>query len=314
MVESLLPTIPEDFGFEIVFVDDGSTDGTRDWLAKLGSPFRVILNDRNRGYAVSNNRGAAAANGEMLAFLNNDLILTAGWLEPLLAAYRKLGPRAGLVGNVQFDARSGRMDHSGIFINHKGKPEHLKRDPADFLRWIFPLRPATAVTGACFVIERYLWNSLGGFDETFHNGCEDVDLCLRAAAAGRANAVALRSRIRHHISATQGRKDHDEANTRKLTLKWREELAALALPDWCRHHFEAFLPEPRDFPDPDLARRIFLYLGGLNPIPPKDALPWVRASIDIELKRWETMFDLPVGDSGEPPALGNRASSERETI
>ena len=49
---------------------------------------------------------------------------------------------------------------------------------------------------------------------------------------------------------------YDEANTYRLTRIWREQLVELALPDWCRHHFETFLPEPRDFPDPALARRV----------------------------------------------------------
>ena len=82
MVDSLRATVPAGLSFELILVDDGSTDGTRDWLAGLRAPFRVLLNERNRGYAVSNNRGASAARGEILAFLNNDLVLTPGWLQP----------------------------------------------------------------------------------------------------------------------------------------------------------------------------------------------------------------------------------------
>ncbi|MGD1030979.1 MAG: glycosyltransferase, partial [Opitutaceae bacterium] len=211
----------------------------------------------NRGYAPTCNRGAAAAGGDILVFLNNDLVLTPRWLEPMLAARRRLGSRAGLVGNVQLDARSGLLNHSGITINHKGKPEHLGRRRTDFLR--------------------------------YSNGCEDVDLCLRAAAAGRTNAVALRSRVLHHISMAPGRKDRDEANTQRLTVTWRETLVQLALPAWCRHHFETFLPEPRNFPDPALARQIFLHLLGLRR-PPQAALPGVRAAIEVEIARWEKMF------------------------
>jgi GT2 family glycosyltransferase len=294
MVESLRATIPAGLDFEIILIDDGSADGTREWLATLAAPFRVLLNEKNRGYAAANNRAAATASGDVLVFLNNDLVLTPRWLEPMLTARRRLGLRAGIVGNVQFDARSGLLHHSGIAINHKGKPEHIRGRFRDLLRFAFPLRRTVALTGACFLTSRDLWTELGGFDEGYFNGCEDVDLCLRASAAGRINAVALRSRVLHHISMAPGRKDRDEANTHRFTVIWRERLVELALADWCRHHFETFLPEPRDFPDRALARQIFLYLLGLRP-PPRTAVPGVRAAIDVEIARWEKMFGTGSG-------------------
>jgi len=303
MVASLRATIPARLDFEIILVDDGSTDGTREWLATLKAPFRVLLNDRNGGYAAANNRGAAAAGGEILVFLNNDLVLTPGWLGPMLAAHHRLGSRAGLIGNVQFDARSGLLDHSGIRFTRKGKPAHRGRRFSDLFRFVLPVRRADALTGACFLTSRALWNELGGFDEGYLNGCEDVDLCLRATAAGRVNAVALRSRILHHISMAPGRKDRDEANTHRFTVIWRERLVELALPDWCRHHFETFLPEPRDYPDPDMAWQIFLYLAGLRRKPPRAAVPGVRAAIDVEIARWERMF-------GSGTAAGGRTSPQ----
>ena len=64
MLRSLRETLPADMTHEIILVDDGSTDGTREWLAGLEAPFRVILNERNLGYGASNNRGAAIARGE----------------------------------------------------------------------------------------------------------------------------------------------------------------------------------------------------------------------------------------------------------
>ncbi|MGH7946367.1 MAG: glycosyltransferase family 2 protein, partial [Opitutaceae bacterium] len=99
MLASLQATLPAGTSHEIILVDDGSTDGTREWLAMLkGSPFKVLLNERNLGYAASNNRGTGIARGEFLALLNNDLILQPGWLEPMLAAHASLKGRAGLIG------------------------------------------------------------------------------------------------------------------------------------------------------------------------------------------------------------------------
>jgi GT2 family glycosyltransferase len=180
---SLVASVPSEISHEIILVDDGSTDGTRAWLTALRAPFRVILNDQNLGYAGANNRGAASAQGDLIMLLNNDLIFERGWLEPMLAAYRNLGPRAGVVGNVQRSFDTGAVDHAGILINLKAKPEH---DQSLAPRWIRTLRPSRvvpAVTGACALVKRTVWNQLGGFDEGFVNGGEDVDFCLRSRAS-----------------------------------------------------------------------------------------------------------------------------------
>src|SRR5882724_4245920 len=121
MVASLRGTVPPELAHEIILVDDCSTDGTRAWLATLDAPFRVVLTDRNLGYAGATNRGAAVAMGDFLLLLNNDLVLTPHWLEPMFTACHELGSSAGVIGNVQRDARTGVVDHSGILVNAKGK-------------------------------------------------------------------------------------------------------------------------------------------------------------------------------------------------
>lgn len=289
-VRGLEATLSPGLGYEIILVDDGSTDGTREWLASLTPPYRVVLNEANLGYGAANNRGAAVAAGKLLALLNNDLVLRPGWFEPLLAAHRSLGSRAGLVGNVQRDARTGAVDHVGIRINHQGKPEHDRRPPSPWARLVAPVRRVPAVTGACVLISADLWRRLGGFDEGYLNGCEDVDLCLRAREEGRINAVALRSVVGHVISASPGRKLRDEANTRRLCLRWRDTLAREGVPAWCRHHLEAHLPEPRDFPDPGLARQAALYLLGVRRTPPAGARVGIQAAMEVELERWRSML------------------------
>ena len=292
MVSSLQASLPKGLDYEIILVDDGSTDGTREWLRGLRPPFRVVLNERNAGYGAANNRGAAVAGGEILALLNNDLVLAPGWIEPMLEAHEKLRGRAGVVGNVQRDARTGRVDHAGIVINHKGKPEHLRRAPWRLLvsNRFKPFLRVPAVTGACVLVQHDLWRQLGGFDEGYFNGCEDVDLCLRAEAAGHRNLVALRSVVRHHVSAAPGRKARDEANTYRFTVRWRRTLVTLGVRAWCRHYLEAHLPEPRDYPDPVLARQVALHLLGLARRTPAGAFPGMDASIGLEIERWRAML------------------------
>ncbi len=288
MFASLRATVPAGLKHEIIFVDDGSTDGTRAWLETLrtDSAIRIVLNERNLGYAAANNRGAAIAQGDLLVLLNNDLVLAPGWLEPMLAAHASLGAKAGLVGNVQRDARTRLIDHSGIVIDHKGKPAHLRTLPR------FPLsatRRVVAATGACLLLARTLWQELGGFDERYVNGCEDVDLCLRARALGRVNAIALRSVIVHHVSSSLGRKARDEQNTFRLTQRWHDELARLGARAWCRDFVAARMEDPRDFSDPAFACAAVLYSVGLLNTPPSAALEGMRTALDRELTRWRSL-------------------------
>jgi GT2 family glycosyltransferase len=290
MVASLKRTMPRGIAYEVILVDDGSTDGTREWLAGLGEPFRVVLNERNRGFGASTNRGASLARGRVLALLNNDLILKPGWLRPMLNALSFPGGRAGIVGNVQENAATLEVDHAGIEVTMTGKPEHVRQAPRLASLVFRPAPSVFAVTGACMLIKTDTWGRLGGFDEAYTNGCEDVDLCLRARALGLRTVVALRSRVLHHVSASPGRNLHNEENSRRLFLRWRGALAVDASRLWARQQFEQVLPDPRDFPDTLDALLSALYLLRLWPDPPPDASAAADAAIEAELARWREMF------------------------
>jgi GT2 family glycosyltransferase len=232
MVASLQATLPAGLAHEIILVDDGSTDGTREWLATLRDPpFRVVLNEHNLGFAAANNRGAAVAHGEFLALLNNDLILTPGWLEPMLAAHARLGRRAGVVGNVQYRVDDGALDHAGIGLTPQGKIEHLRALPKSAGR----LCEVFAVTAACCLVRREDYLAVGGFDEGFVNGGEDVDLGLKLRARGKRTVVALGSSVRHRVSAARGPTTlRDEQNSRRLFQRWPAELEHAIARAWCR--------------------------------------------------------------------------------
>lgn len=289
-LESLQATLPRGLDHEILLVDDGSTDGTREWLQTLGAPCRVFFNERNLGYAGSNNRGAAAATGELLVLLNSDLVLTPGWLEPMLSLLRRK-PRAGVVGNVQFRAATGELDHIGFQVGLAGKPHH---DESDHWLWApWSSRETAAVTAACLLITRDLFLALRGFDEGFRNGGEDVDLCFRARALGRTCHVALHSRILHHVSASPGRKQRDEENSRRLAHRWREEFLRLnrrlsGLP-WCQEYLARHWEEPRDF-DPRQLAAILLFRLGLLPFPHPEVAHRQDQAFQREVDHWQQLL------------------------
>ena len=283
--------------WEIIWVDDGSTDGTCEWLRTLPAPrHRVIFNTGNLGYAVANNLGTRAAAGEILGLLNNDLILTPGWFGPMAAILRR-STAAGLVGNVQLNAATGAVDHSGIYYYARGKPTHdrtLPTVPPD------GGRPVLAATGACLLVTRERFGQLGGFDEMFRNGCEDVDLCLRARAAGAQNYVALDSVVRHHVSSSPGRSLHNQRNAYLLMRRWRAEIPGLAAESWG----EVAL---RDRWEDKLTGWPWLRARLLRRRRPEQTCPvWMHRAttrfVTRQLTAWERMFpDVRTGDRSRDP-------------
>lgn len=220
--------------WEIILVDDGSTDGTRDFLAELKSPYRVVLQEENYGYAASNNRGAKLARYDKLAFLNNDLIMQPGWLEPMLAGLETL-PGAGIIGNVQIDPRTGLIDHAGVFFDYQGLPAHALKGRKR-LRRRQAYREWNAVTAACMLVRREVFLAAGGFDEAYHNGTEDIDLCVRLRLDGYRHYVANRSRIWHHVSSSPGRTDNDAANMQLFQERWGAVTREWGKREWAREY------------------------------------------------------------------------------
>lgn len=228
MLESLQATIPADLPHEIVLIDDCSTDGTRAWLDSLDSPhIRTVLNPQNLGYAKTNNRAVSIATGEVLALLNNDLLFEPGWLEPMLFTLLAHSLNAGLVGNVQFRMSDGKVDHAGVFLNQIAQFSHIQTLASDG-----PLHTKSlAVTGACMLLRKSDFDTQGGFEEKYVNGCEDIDLCFKLRAAGKFIYVANTSRIRHHVSLSRDVNTlNNDRNSLNLFGRWRklikQELAA----------------------------------------------------------------------------------------
>jgi GT2 family glycosyltransferase len=228
MLASLQATMPAGMAYEIILIDDFSTDGTRAWLATLADPnVKTLLNPHNLGFARANNRAASVASGEVLALLNNDLVLSPGWLQPMLQTLLLPTLNVGLVGNVQYRVADGTLDHAGVQLNPSAQFGHIQILADDAPVYT----KALAVTGACVLLRKADFDAMGGFDEQFVNGGEDIDLCFKLRAAGKAIYMANTSRIHHHVSLSrEASTQRDERNSRHLFGRWRkvikQELAA----------------------------------------------------------------------------------------
>lgn len=189
--------------FEIIVVDDCSTDESREFLAREFPSVRVIVNDKNRGFAPSVNAGIRAARGESVVLLNNDTEADPHWLAEIARAFAE-NPRAGMVACKLrlFDQRE-RLHSAGDFYRVDGIPGNRgvwERDAGQY-------DDARGVFGACGGAAAYrktMLAEIGGFDEALGSYCEDVDLNWRARLAGYPVAYAPRAIVYHKISATGG--------------------------------------------------------------------------------------------------------------
>ncbi|MDQ8202142.1 glycosyltransferase family 2 protein [Pelagicoccus sp. SDUM812003] len=244
---------------EIVLVDDRSSDDTPAFLDDYQKRpnVTVLRNAQNLGFAASNNLGAAASKGDILVLLNNDLELTPGWLEPMLSLLESL-PDAGAVGNVQRNLETGLVDHAGIFFGLDGMPTHAHKNRRNPPKgpWI----ERNAVTAACMAIRKRDFQSVGGFDESYRNGMEDVDLCMKLRQAGRRLYVSLESRIGHHISVSPGRNLNNERNTEIFRLRWSEFAKPFGKEEWPREYLRRYARYWWRMDPPLAAKALFLLL------------------------------------------------------
>jgi glycosyltransferase involved in cell wall biosynthesis len=219
--------------YELVLVDNGSTDGTPEYLDSLRSrpgPERVTIvrNEKNLGFAAGCNQGLAIARGEYQVLLNNDTVLTAGWLEGLIAWSLHEWPAVGMVGPMTSWASSQQQ----VAVDYRS-PQELQDFAARRQREFD--RQAVVVDrliGFCLLMRREVWQKLGGLDERFGIGFfEDDDLCVRVRQAGFKLVMALNVFVHHYGNRTfkgLGLDAHAqlESNFAKFREKWGDEQCA----------------------------------------------------------------------------------------
>jgi GT2 family glycosyltransferase/radical SAM superfamily enzyme YgiQ (UPF0313 family)/Flp pilus assembly protein TadD len=214
-----LARVTQGITFEVILVDNASTDGTEEFLRTLSGDVRIIRNQSNTGFGHACNQGARAADGEYLVFLNNDTIPLEGWLTALIDDI-EAHPDVAVVGSKLL-YEDGTIQHAGVaFSRVTFSPYHIYRGfPADSPP-VNRRRELQCVTAACMLVRREVFESSGGFDEGYRNGFEDVDLCLKIRERGWRIVYQPKSVLYHLESRTPGRKDHERDNAGRLFERW----------------------------------------------------------------------------------------------
>ncbi len=218
MLQSFFETI-KNISYELIIVDNASSDGTREFLKTQGSRATIILNEKNENFSGACNRGASAARGKYLLFLNSDTVLLPGWAEPLIEL-AEADPSIGVIGNKHLYPDTQRLHHAGICFDRNLSNSHYlvgvdKDDPR-----VNHQRDLQAVNGACFFVRRDLFTKIGGFDTIYRNGCEDVEVCLKAREAGYRVVYTPKSVIYHHGQKSPGRNANNDRNLGIFLERW----------------------------------------------------------------------------------------------
>lgn len=196
--------------FEVILVDNASTDGSADFVAERFPRVRIIRNSRNLGFAAGMNVGLKAAQGEILVLLNQDTVVGENWLTALveaMAADREVGVAGCKI--LYPDGRTiqhagARLDYPLGFAHHYGYGE-LDQGQYDILR------PVDYVTGAAMGIKREVVEKIGYLDEDFFPAYfEDVEFCLRAREAGYKVIYVPQAVLIHHESSSTDRESYDQ--------------------------------------------------------------------------------------------------------
>lgn len=189
--------------WEIIVVDDASSDGTRARLASDYPELQVVALPTNRGLAAACNAGAAVARGEALVMLNNDTEVEPGWLAALLEPLAA-DPTVGAVAAkmLLFDRRDI-LHSAGDLYGRDGIPRNRGVWERDVGQYDADVRVFGGCGGAV-AYRRAAWEEAGGFDEQLFMYLEDVDLAWRLRLLGWEARFAPRARVYHHLSASGG--------------------------------------------------------------------------------------------------------------
>ena len=223
---SVVATTPE---ADIVVADNGSTDGSQEWLSAEMPMVRLVSLDRNYGFAEGYNRALAMLKGyDIFVLLNSDVRTTEGWLAPLVERLAQSEDVAVVAPKLLDDKAPSRFEYAGAsggFIDYLGYPfcrGRILNSVEEDLGQYDDAREVMWASGAALCCRAKVFEELGGFSSEFFAHQEEIDLCWRVWLSGRKVMVEPRSKVYHLGGATLS-----TASPMKCYLNHRNNLAML---------------------------------------------------------------------------------------
>jgi GT2 family glycosyltransferase len=217
-VESLLASTDYP-NFELVVVDNQSSEPQAlAYLETLGARegVRVLRYDAPFNYSAINNWAVGQCDGELIGLVNNDIeVISPGWLSEM--ASHALRADVGAVGAMLYYPNDT-IQHAGVVAGVYGVAGHIYAGmPRGYhghgaRAWV--AQELTAVTGACLLVRRRVFDEVGGLDERLQVAFNDIDFCLRLRERGYHNVWTPFAELYHHESASRGSEDTDEKKAR----------------------------------------------------------------------------------------------------
>ena len=207
------------FKIEVIIIDNASFDNTHNSLLKISSffPLKILCNPANFGFAAACNQGARISNSKYIVFLNNDTEVTTGWIQSLIRCASS-DFKVGIVG-CKLLYPDYTVQHAGVVFSQYNV-HHIYRNFHPNHPAVNKYRQFQAVTAACMLVSRKLFIQMGGFDESFINGFEDLDFCFRVRSQGLKVMYNPESVVIHHESKTPGRHDNHNHNATLFSSRW----------------------------------------------------------------------------------------------
>jgi GT2 family glycosyltransferase len=187
---------------ETILVDNGSTDGTSDYVRARFPWVRLVSLAENRGFAGGNNAGVREAAGRFVAFLNNDTSADPGWLAALLSGIDEPGRFALVTSRIVYMHDPNVIDSAGDGVLRWGGA--FKRHHGEAASAAAATQEVFGICGAACMMPKAVFDEIGGFDEDFFASHEDVDLSYRARLRGYRCRYVAQAVVRHVGSATLG--------------------------------------------------------------------------------------------------------------
>ena len=230
--------------FEIIVVDNASEDTSVDYLKSLNLNIKIIENKENVSFAKGNNDAVKIANGEYVLLLNNDIEPTYGWLNEMMGTiiYNENVASVGakliypFIEDPKNTNKSFTIQHAGDILRETNDDICLYKghNQNKFSKNIFDSEISVnkrrlLVTGAVLLIKKSIYDDLGGLDESYWYGYEDIDFNLKVHCAGYDTMFAASALLFHHESAT--RKTVNRNNHKVFCQKWSKYLFKKLLQD-----------------------------------------------------------------------------------